>query len=104
MVNAHPDVVESAVVAADSELDEDEVLAVIVLKRRAKLQTSSFSHFLLKRCLTSWCLIHKNSGQTAENANPESTKSRTSATRCHPRYLGLYLSRPKSNQNGIKRQ
>ena len=45
MVNAHPDVVESAVVAADSELDEDEVLAVIVLKEDSEVTNEQLLTF-----------------------------------------------------------
>ena len=45
MVNAHPDVVESAVVAADSELDEDEVLAVIVLKEESEVTNEQLLTF-----------------------------------------------------------
>ena len=103
MVNAHPDVVESAVVAADSELDEDEVLAVIVLKEESEVTNEqlltffaeTMPYFMVPRYMR---ILDK----TAENANPESTKSRTSATRCHPRYLGLYFSRPKSDQKWYK--
>ena len=45
MVNAHPDVVESAVVATDSELDEDEVLAVIVLKEDSEVTNEQLLTF-----------------------------------------------------------
>lgn len=48
MVNAHPDVVESAVVAADSDLDEDEVLAVIVLKEKSNITNEQLLTFFVE--------------------------------------------------------
>ena len=45
MINEHPDVSESAVVAVPSELDEDEVLAVIVPRENKKLDAIELLYF-----------------------------------------------------------
>ena len=48
MINEHPDVSESAVVAVPSELDEDEVLAVIVPRENKKLDAIELLYFFYK--------------------------------------------------------
>ena len=51
MINEHPDVSESAVVAVPSELDEDEVLAVIVPRENKKLDAIELLYFSMINAL-----------------------------------------------------